>query len=318
MAKITQDNNLSLDIDFFSEKGFNKINLFVILRDKIDSFKFYANEGKITFPLRFSSFEPMGNPPSFFAGMGYDDDFAYVSVFVAENIACNLTMTTNMSTAFEHPLLYLGELRSGMSDLLDAFSKKSKGKLVIPKKERDPSYDLFELQGFSSVLYSILSRQKILVIGESSQLLGFFKAIISLIPEPYRNLYGFTLNLPPLIDDSIVLYGVVPELMETFQSEIEDLTSSNDALDIVNLMEGKCYTNYEVKYLTEMTSSIKSNHPYEAVVAIRKQFEELALLASELSPKDDTTVVGNKLGVDYDLADLLVAMSKGLIQRRSK
>ncbi len=316
MAKISQ-NNLTIDIDFFSKKGFSKTNLFVILRDKIDSFKFYANEGKIVFPARFSSFEPMGNPPGFFAGMGYDDESVYVSVFVTENIACNLNMETKVGSSFEHPLVYLAELKAGMKNLLSTFLEDNEGMLTISSPKEDSIYNLFSLAGFSSILYSILSRQKILVIGELPQLLSFFKAVILLIPDEYRKLYGFTINLPPLDDDAIVFYGATPDLIQTFQSEIEELTSSIEAIDIVNLLEGKCYTNYEVKHLNQILFSIESDDPSEAINVVRNHFGELVALASKLSPKDDSTVAGNKLGVDYDLADLLVAMAKGLFYRRN-
>ncbi len=223
-----------------------------------------------------------------------------------------------MTNDFEHPLLFLPDLKVAMGNLLANFSENKDGKLIISGQGEHLSYDLLSLSDFSSVLYSILSRQKVLVVGELFQILNFFKTVISLIPKKYQKWYGYTINLPPLADDEIVFYGITPQLMKKFQSAIEKLTSSQEALDIVNLIEEKCFTNYEVKYLKELISSLESSDSSEVVSVIQEQFEKLAHLASQVSFQEDISVVSEKLGVDYDLADLLVAMAKRLIQRRNK
>ncbi len=151
---------------------------------------------------------PQGNPENeFFKIVKIEDDLFISSLLLAENEDYGLAMIIKLDSALQevNPIGFI----DGMNKLLKSFLADSEN---IPE-ELDISYQKIALtentyENFDTIIFSILTQQKTLVVGEKEELASFLANLFEFIPNNLKQYITLIANSTNL-SNNVAIHALV-------------------------------------------------------------------------------------------------------------
>jgi hypothetical protein len=292
-------------VDFLNQHGFEDKSLEIILRDRKDNHMFFSNVDAINFPKGLEGFKPFGNPPPFLFGYSYTSDNIFSSIFVAAGEAIHLSLVTDRGKKVTHPLLLLDIIKSSMQKIL-AKVKSNDESIKFDVEVLNPTfYDEFQdLKDVGSIIFNILAGFPTLIIGNSTKAVQMIQSIIQVIPKEYQQFIGVTVNIPYQSNENINLAVLDKTEIEEFNDKIDEFLSNG--YDIVNLNKKESFCQFISSATIKITELINTMKLEEA----EKMISDLIDLAKQIEKNEESTELANRLNIEFDNADLIIAMKE--------
>ena len=304
---MSEPKKLNVDMKVFNEFGISNVQVDLLLRESKQSHLSFENKGKIEFPKEFQEMIPFGNPPKFMAAYATKSNEGYMSVFYTDDTAIHLSSKTELANLKNSPIKLIRPLKHAMEKTLQNSSETlTEIQLNLSAEEIKMRLELIkQLDNFDAIIYKILTRGKVLILGNLKDTLPLLETIYMVIPEKYRNQYGFSINLPVIKHDSISFYLLDSSMDKEAEEKIPPLFEMK--VDLIDTNKKMCYGDFTCEYTQKINQLLGEedglNKAYELI-------QEIIEHSNSISNDESSTDYANRVGIRYDNADLIEAMKK--------
>ncbi|MFV2016002.1 MAG: hypothetical protein ACC656_11265, partial [Candidatus Heimdallarchaeota archaeon] len=111
MSTIIDNVTLKVNDELLAKAGFNHVTIDLILRERANSILTFSRGDRVSFPSKFGEFVPIGNPPKFMAGYGFDSEYAYLSIFRTQDTAIHLSAKAEKSKLKTNPISLINSIK---------------------------------------------------------------------------------------------------------------------------------------------------------------------------------------------------------------
>ncbi len=301
------NNKLGVYTQYLHSKGFDKLNLDIILRDKVDAINTLDVGGKIILPAELHMFTPIGNPPSFMSAYAVNKDMSYGMIFLSQDTAVNLTMTGKTGQT-ANPLMFMPTLQEKMGKIL-AETRDNVDTLEKEFAETPVTLaidNVVEMDQIDSILYNFLTDRPILIVGPVDEGINILVVFLSLIPEKYQWRFGYSINMPYFSHDS-VNFGILDNVPQ-YDLETEVNTYLEHDHSLVNLYENSSFGDFTCSYTKNIIEALGNGD----LTTAKNLVEELYILARAVKAGEGAQAFGDRKQIGYDDADLIVDIASKL------
>ena len=301
------ESKLGVYQEFLNSKGYDQINLDIILREKTDAISKFETGGSIELPVELREpFTPMGNPPSFMSAYTITKNRSYAMVFKSEDTAVNLTLSGELNSV--NPLTFMHILEEKLGKIL-VESRDGVDVLEDNLIDSPMGYnlgDFVNINQIDTVIYNFLTDRPILVIGPVAQAINVLIVFLLLIPEQYQSRYGYSINMPyfPHKRINFAILDNVPQ----YNLEQEVNTYLEHEHSIVNLYENSSYGEFSCDYTKNIVASLRQQSLEDAKAIVSMIYE----LAHEVKEGESAQGFGDRTKTAYDNADLVLDVAKNV------
>ena len=287
---------------YLIDNGYDSVNLEIILRETKDSHQFFQNKGKIEVPEELFAFVPFGNPPPFTFGYAYLRDSAYGTAFRSQDTAVHLMMKSENPANVTNSMLMLDLIQPTLDKLIVETRDQSEvlnSELVVPENTIDLN-SLKSLQGLESIIFSMFTKRKMLILGPLDEITNLMKLLIALVPPEFQKFYSFAVNLPHM-KHTFNVVGLENRPQLDVQKEIDHYL--NLEYDMVNLYEKRCYGEFSSHLTNKIYETLFGNDDLERARSIANEAFQLAQTIEITKTIED---VANSENIEFDDAELIV------------
>ena len=304
---MTEQKKLNVDMKIFEAFGISNVQVDLVLRESKQSHLSFENKGKIEFPTEFQKMIPFGNPPKFMAAYAIKSEDGYMSVFYTDDTAIHLSGKTHVNNLKASPIKLIRPLKNAMEKTLhDSSETLTEIELNLSAEEIKMRLELIrQLDNFDAIIYKILTRGKVLILGKLEDTLPLLETIYLVIPEKYRNGYGFTINLPVIKHGSIAFYLLDSSMDKEVEEKIPPLFDMK--VDLIDTAKKVCYGDFSCDYTQRINQLLKEE---DGLSKAYELIEEIVEHSNAISNGESATDYANRVGIRFDNADLIEAMKK--------
>lgn len=301
----TTISKIKMNVKPFTVFNLPNVKVDLILRDQKDALITTKSGSEIFIPSEYSGLVPMGNPPAFFGGYFMEGGIIYMSVFRSVDAAVHLSASGSADLA-KNPTTILASIENELTNFLN--SSKETNDMVDLNLSLDsvqPNIEILkEYKGLDSIIYSIFTRNKIVLLGSYQDAFAFVMGILEYIPDQFKRYMGFTFNVPFIPNRSIVFAAIDDISGFDFQEELSNYELIESA--IVDLKQKEAFGNYSSSATRKIAKIINDGGDPTEVYQIVNEIVENAEKSQDYT---DPVVFANRTGVEFDDADLIFAMN---------
>lgn len=304
---ITFDDKLAHYQKFLEMKGYIAANLEVVLRERKDAIHVFENNWDLPIPAEFKDFIPFGNPPPFMSGFGIHNGTAFGSVFKSQDTAINLQIAGKTEDQPINPIEImhiidevLGKLLIETRDEVDA--------LELNIEERPLHYNIEfvnHISNLDGIIYSFLAKRKIVLVGDVFKAIELMLVLLHLLPAQLRHLYGYTINIPYIDHQSIVMAVISDNKHYELEAEVNKFL--DQGFELVNLETKEAFTEFTCGYSQNIAQSLLETNSLDAAQEIVRN---ILTYVEDVQSGETSMELAERININYDDADLLIDMKR--------
>lgn len=186
-----------------------------------------------------------------------------------------------------NPVGYLPSLDKVTAELLKNGSIDKKT-LVLEYKE--PKIDFKEIEDLDTIVFSILTKQHVALVGSKDDALNFIASVWACSPNELKHHLSFTVQVNSLSENSVILS------LPLIDENIRNLEANKDKFNFLVFEMNKAFGKYSAPSCVKIAQLYKKGK-IEEIKAIITQLYNLCVLKDTLeTPADFAETVGITLG----------------------